>query len=117
LIAPCGAGAHGLAATSLRDPAIKAEARSPQLYAAKIIAESEALLSRIRAARVDLIEQMSPILPRQKKADGSQLTLPNPDQLLTQLLRLERYESAALSRRTRAVARAIFSSDARSGRS
>jgi hypothetical protein len=25
LIAPCGAGAHGLAATSLRDPALKAE--------------------------------------------------------------------------------------------
>jgi hypothetical protein len=82
---------------------------------ALIIAESEALLSRIRAARVDLIEQMSPILPRQK-ADGSQLTLPNPDQLLIQLLKLERYESAALSRRTRAAARIIFSPDARSGR-
>ena len=116
---------HGLAATILRDPAIKAEvdhvaaaicgkgAELAQREWALIIAESEALLSRIRAARVDLIEQMSPILPGQE-ADGSQLTLPNPDQLLTQLLRLERYESAALSRRTRAAARAIFS--ARSGR-
>src|SRR6266516_5263482 len=87
-------------ATSLRDPAIKAEARSPQLYAAKIIAESEALLSRIRAARVELIEQMSPILAGQE-AEGSQFLrdqLPQPDQLLIQLLRFERYESAALGR-------------------
>ena len=118
---------HGLAATILRDPALKAEvdqiatvicgngADPAKREQALIIAESEVLLSRIRAARVDLIEQMSPILPGQE-ADGSQLTLPNPDQLLIQLLRLERYESAALSRRTRAAARAIFSSDARSGR-
>jgi hypothetical protein len=77
-------------------------------------AGDEAVLSRTRAARVDLIEQISPILPGQE-ADGSQLTLPQPDQLLIQLLRLERYESAALSRRTRAVARAIFSPGHRSG--
>ena len=118
---------HGLAATILRDPTLKAEvdqvaaaicgkgADPAQREQVLIIAESEALLSRIRAARVDLIEQMSPILPGQK-ADESQLTLPNPDQLLIQLLRLERYESAALSRRTRAAARIIFSSDARSER-
>src|SRR5262249_48193562 len=118
---------HGLAATILRDPAIKAEvdqvaaaicgkgADPAECEQALIIAESEALLSRIRAARVDLIEQMSPILPGQE-TDGSQLTLPRPNQLLVQLLRLERYESAALSRRTRAVARIIFSPDARLGR-
>ena len=116
---------HGLAATILRDPALKVEvdqlaavicgkgADPAKREQALIVAESEALLSRIRAARVDLIEQMSPTLPGQE-ADASQLTLPNPGQLLTQLLRLERYESAALSRRTRAAARVIFS--ARSGR-
>jgi len=119
---------HGLAATILRDPATKAAvdqlatgicgkgADPAKREQALIIAESEALLSRIRAARADLIAQMSPTLPGQE-ADASQLTLPqpfDPDQLLIQLLRLERYESAALSRRTRAAARAIFS--ARSGR-
>src|SRR5262245_39910290 len=83
---------HGLAATILWDPAIKAEvdkvataicgkdADPEKREQALIIAESEAVLSRIRAARVDLIEQMSPIL-RGQEADGAQLTLRDLDQL------------------------------------
>src|SRR5262249_10413897 len=115
---------HGLAAIILRDPAIKAAvdqlatvicgkgADPAKREQAVTGAESEALLSRIRAARADLIEQLSHTLP-DKEADRSQLALPTPAQLLLRLLSLERYERAALRRRTGAAARAIFSPDAR----
>ena len=73
---------------------------------ALIVAEAQVTLKRIRNARAEIMEQMSPAPPI-RQSDGLE-TAPMPQvesnlRLLDQLLRIERYECRALSRRKRAV--------------
>ena len=90
---------------------------------ALIIAESQILLARVRAARISALENSrtpigaSPILPgdptvrrRRPFLDGQQEPEPSDRvtcirRALPELLRLERYERRALSRRKRAIRR------------
>jgi hypothetical protein len=114
---------HGLAALIIKDRLIPAEvdqlataifstdAVAVNREQALVIAECEVALRRVRAARVQLLEQM--ILLSQKR--GPEVSRPIPKQgmhnypsCLKQLLRLDRYEGRALARRKRAM-RAIFS--------
>jgi hypothetical protein len=105
---------HGLAAVVLRAPAISAEvdrlataicgadADPTQREQALNIAESEFMLVRVRAARTNVIEQMSLAPPTQA-----------PDTpYLGQLMRLERYERRAVSRREHAMRALIRASNA-----
>jgi hypothetical protein len=97
---------HGLAAAVLRDPNIEAqikrlaealvrEARdATQREQALVIAESEITLLRVRAARIDIFEQVLSGIGTEGVIGKSQLE---------QLNGLERYERRALSRRQRAI--------------
>jgi hypothetical protein len=101
---------HGLRAVTLKSPVLSAEADrlataicgkdadQAEREQALIIAESELILMQVRAARVDVIEQMAAIT-----------ATPEPDNLscLKQLMRLDGYERRALSRRKRAL-RSLF---------
>jgi hypothetical protein len=114
---------HGFAALIIKDRLIPAEvdqlataifgtdAVAVNREQALVIAECEVALRRVRAARVQLLEQMT--LLSQKR--GPEVSRPIPKQgmhnypsCLEQLLRLDRYEGRALARRKRAM-RAIFS--------
>jgi hypothetical protein len=101
----------------LQDPAIAAEvdhlataicgknADPMKRENALTIAECEVALRRVRAARVDLIERMSLVAPMQDRGvtpSASTLNVISQSDL-QQLLRLDRYERRALSRRSRAV--------------
>ncbi len=97
---------HGLAAAASRDPnidsqikrlakAIAKEARdATQREQASVIAESEITLLRVRAARINIFEQVLSGIGTEGVIGRSQLE---------QLNRLERYERRALSRRQRAI--------------
>jgi hypothetical protein len=99
---------HGLRAVALRSPAISAEADrlataicgksadQAEREQATIIAESELILIQVRAARVNVMEQMMAIMATPE---------PERDKLfcLKQLMRLDGYERRALSRRKRAL--------------
>jgi hypothetical protein len=112
---------HGLAALMVQDPAIAAEvdhlataicgkdADPMKREQALTIAQCEVALRRVRAARVDLIERMSQKAPTQDPdVSPYASTLGAISQSgLQQLLRLDRYERRALSRRSRAV-RVVF---------
>lgn len=112
---------HGLRAVALRTPAISTEvdrlataicgkdADLADREQALIIAESELVLLRVRAARVHVIEQMVPFTATQEPAD---VTRPasvsvheatNNLSCLKQLMTLEGYERRAISRRERAL--------------
>jgi hypothetical protein len=109
----------GLAATILKVPTISAEVeRLATVICGKVadpakreqalsIAESVVMLTRVRVARLDLIERMSAEGAAGSKSKSSQRENPNHS-YLTPLLRLGRYERGALLRRTQ-IARAIFS--------
>jgi len=102
---------HGLRAVALRSPAISAEADrlataicgkdadQAEREQALIIAESELILMQVRAARVDVIEQMVAIPTPKPERDNQSC--------LEQLMRLDGYERRALSRRKRAL-RSLF---------
>jgi hypothetical protein len=97
---------HGLAAAASRDPnidtqinrlakAIAKEARdATQREQASVIAESEIMLLRVRAARINIFEQVLSGMGAEGVIGRSQLK---------QMNRLERYERRALSRRQRAI--------------
>jgi hypothetical protein len=97
---------HGLAAAALRDPEIDSqierlakalvrEARdATPREQALVIAESEITLLRVRAARINIFEQVLSGMGAEGVIGQSQLE---------QLERLERYERRALSRRQRAI--------------
>ena len=115
---------HGLASVTTRAQVIAGEldrlttaiagenADAAQREQALIIAESELILMRARAARVDVIEQMAPITATQKP-DGPRSTPVSPHEAgndlscLKQLMTLDGYERRALSRRKRAL-RSLF---------
>jgi hypothetical protein len=116
---------HGLRAIALRSPAISAEVDRlataicgadvdpVDREQALIIAESELVLLRIRAARVHVIEQMVPFKPTQE-SDMTRCALSphsaaNNLSCLKQLMTLDGYERRALSRRKRAL-RSLFAS-------
>jgi hypothetical protein len=109
---------HGFAADVVRDIAtltevgrIAAALCDPQALPldrerALIVAESQVTLKRIRRTRADIMEQISPAPPT-KQSDESG-TVPSPQtessqRCLDELLRIERYERRALSRRKRAA--------------
>jgi hypothetical protein len=111
---------HGLAAITVRDPARSVEvdrlaaaicgkdADPMTREQALIIAESELTLSQVRAARVAVLEQMSPMLAAQapdppKSAVASTHRTRACGVYLAQLVRLDRYERRAFSRRKRAM--------------
>jgi hypothetical protein len=108
---------HGLAARIVNDPTTSAdadhlvtaicaneEADAASRERAMIIADCDMTLRRVRAARVDVINQTS--VPPAQTSDASQ-SVPaqrlDIDLFMEQLLRLDRYERRALSRRRRAV--------------
>ena len=103
---------HGLAALVVRDPAVTAEVE--QLAAAigtdgarrsaPLIAECEVALKKVRAARLDIMAEMS-LVPPTRGVKADQL-IPEVDRLqrcLDRLVQLERYERRALSKRKRVV--------------
>ena len=73
---------------------------------ALIVAEAQVILKRVRRVRAQLMEQMSQVPPTQD-LDAPDTTSTSVVDLsapyIDQLLRLERYERRALSRRKRAV--------------
>jgi hypothetical protein len=97
---------HGLAAAASRDPNIDAQIKrlakaiakeaqdATQREQASVIAESEIMLLRVRAARINIFEQILSGIGTEGVIGRSQLE---------QLNRLERYERRALSRRQRAI--------------
>jgi hypothetical protein len=105
---------HGLAAITMRDPSISAEvdrlsqaiggleANPVHREHVLVLAEVEVVLSRLRKVRMAIFEQISTISAARKSgAPGSEA--PGVDTLLEQLVRLDRYERRAFSRRKRAV--------------
>ena len=115
---------HGLAAIVVSESAISVEVdRLAALICSKdadpanreqalIIAEGNITLSRVRAARAAVLEQMSgvgaaPVPDALKSPTRLRVTTGS---YLGQLVRLERYERRAFSRRKRAM-RAIFHSE------
>ena len=115
---------HGLAAIVVSESAISVEVdRLAALICSKdadpanreqalIIAEGNITLSRVRAARAAVLEQMSgvgaaPVPDALKSPTRLRVTTGT---YLGQLVRLERYERRAFSRRKRAM-RAIFHSE------
>ena len=113
---------HGLAAVAVRDPRIVAQAHQLALAIcgedgeathreqALMIAESELTVTQVRDARANVIEQMFANGAAQEGDESHRLTAQeeNPYQShLEQLLRLDRYERGAISRRARAL-RALF---------
>jgi hypothetical protein len=112
---------HGFRAVALRSPATSAEvdrlataicgkdAHPADREQALTIAESELILMRVRAARVDVIEQMLPIAGTQEP-EGTRSAPHEPANNLSrlkQLMTLDGYERRALSRRKRAL-RSLF---------
>jgi hypothetical protein len=107
---------HGLAAATLRDPGIAAEADrlataiagesadAAQREQALIIAESELTLLRVRAVRTNILEQMR-ATEGSSRGDRANAVLPGVigGAYLDQLRRLERYERRAFSRRQGAI--------------
>jgi len=110
---------HGLAALVVVDHTVATEVASianaicaPQAghldrEQALIIAEAQVTLKRIRRARAEIMEQMSPVPPTPDRgARDTASPMPQVDgsaPQLDQLLRIERYERRALSRRKRAM--------------
>jgi hypothetical protein len=107
---------HGLAALVVGDPAVATEVDrvaaaicSPQVERwerdqALIVAEAQVNLKRIRKERTHIMEQMLLVPPLQDpNAPNTPSRVNRRAPNLTQLLRLERYERRALSRRKRAV--------------
>jgi hypothetical protein len=108
---------HGLAARVVGDPTEATEVDraaaaicGPQAdplerEQALIVAEAQVILKRVRRVRAQLMEQMS--LPPTQDLDAPDTTSTSVMDLsapyVDQLLRLERYERRALSRRKRAV--------------
>jgi hypothetical protein len=111
---------HGLAASTVKDPARSIEvdrlaaaicgkdADPMNREQALIIAESELTLSQVCAVRVAILEQMSPTLAAQapdapKPVAASTQRTTACGVYLAQLVRLDRYERRAFSRRKRAM--------------
>jgi len=111
---------HGIRALALRTPAISTEvdrlasaicgkdADPADREQALLIAESELVLLRVRAARVEVIEQMVPFAATQKPdvTRSASVSLHEPANNLSclkQLVTLDGYERRALSRRKRAL--------------
>ena len=128
---------HGLTVSVLNDPAIAAEVEQlagaivgrrsapSELVQARIIAEAEFDLLRVRAMRVKMIESMAAgkslraAIPAEKPvqhdaATSKQSDIDDPQHALLRALPsieiLERYERRAFSRRRRAISRMYFSS-------
>jgi len=109
---------HGLAARVVGDPTEATEvdraaaaicgpeADPLEREQALIVAEAQVILKRVRRVRAQLMEQMSQVPPTQD-LDAPDTTSTSVVDLsapyVDQLLRLERYERRALSRRKRAV--------------
>ena len=89
----------GRVAAAICDP----EATFLDRERALIVAEAQVTLKRIRRARAEIMEQVS-LAPPPRQSDRPD-TAPMPQVLprLDKLLRIERYERRALSRRKRAV--------------
>jgi hypothetical protein len=114
---------HGLAAVAVRDPAVTAEvervaagicsadADPLEREQAIVVAEAQIAFKQIRRTRAQIVEQLShlpQIRPRHASdALPAWLTDSNAPSF-DQLLRLERYERHALSRRKRALRLAPF---------
>jgi hypothetical protein len=116
---------HGLRVAALRTPAISTEverlataicgedADPADREQAVIVAESELILLRVRAARVDVIERMLPVSATRKTYGtpsapvGPHNEPANNLSCLKQLMTLDGYERRALSRRKRAL-RSMF---------
>lgn len=109
---------HGLAAVVVDDPAVATEVRrvaaaicDPEAAPldrewALIVAEAQVTLKRIRRARAEIMEQMSPAPPTTQSDRPDTAPMPQVEghpRTLDELLRIERYERRALSRRKRAV--------------
>jgi hypothetical protein len=112
---------HGLAAVVVGDPGVTAEVervaaaicgeRTDPLerQQALIVAEAQLTLKQIRRTRAQITEQLSQLPPSQPQDARNSAPLWCVDRnapCLDQLLRLERYERHAFSRRKRAVRRA-----------
>jgi hypothetical protein len=105
---------HGLAACMVGDPTKATEvdrvaaaicgpkAESLEREQALIVAEAQVILKRVRRVRAHLMEQMSQ-LPLDAPDTTSMSVVDLSAPYVAQLLRLERYERRALSRRKRAV--------------
>jgi hypothetical protein len=113
---------HGLAALVVDDPAVATEVGAvaaaicgPEMTPldreqALIVAEAQVTLKRIRRARAEIMEQMSPVPPTiqpdaRDTAPMSQVE--GNARHLDRLLRIDCYERRALSRRKRAVRLAL----------
>jgi hypothetical protein len=109
---------HGLAAVVVNDPAVATEvgrvaaalcdpgAAPSDRERALIVAEAQVTLKRIRRVRAEIMEQMSPAPPTRPpdaQDTAPMLQVEGNARHLDQLLRIERYERRALSRRKRAV--------------
>ena len=107
---------HGLAAIVVDDPAVATEVRraaaaicDPEAAPldrerALIIAEAKVTLNRIRRARAEIMEQISPAPPiKQLEGPAPMPQVEGNLRRLNQLMRIERYERRALSGRNRAV--------------
>jgi hypothetical protein len=114
---------HGLAAIVVRDPAVTAEverlaagicsadADPLEREQALVVAEAQIAFKQIRRTRAQIVEQLShlPQIPPRHASGALPSWLTDPDApSLDQLLRLERYERHALSRRKRALRLAPF---------
>jgi hypothetical protein len=114
---------HGLAAVAVRDLAVTAEverlaagicsadADPLKREQAIVVAEAQIAFKQIRRTRTQIVEQLShlPQIRPPHASDSLPAWLTDPNALsFDQLLRLERYERQALSRRKRALRLAPF---------
>ena len=101
---------HGLAVSIASDPQMSAEAKRlsrmivgtdddpERLYYARIAAEAEIEILRIRKVRTQLIDSQA-----RRSEDSSDSTIQTVLDALPQLVKIDRYERRALSRRKRAI--------------
>jgi hypothetical protein len=109
---------HGLAAIVVDDTAVATEVRrvaaaicDPEAAPldrerALIVAEAQVTLNRICRVRAEIMEQISPAPPIRQLDGPDAAPMPQVEgnlRRLNQLMRIERYERRALSRRNRTV--------------
>jgi hypothetical protein len=114
---------HGLSVSLTSDPALSHQVR---LLAHEISGECEAIdersirvaeaqidLVRVRLAKQAVLEQLNEIWAetREARSANSEEQLSDTDRLMKQLLRIDRYERRALSRRRKAIRSLGFERD------